>query len=765
MIKKLRTINNFGVFKDFKWNRNGQNLLDFDKKNIIYGWNYSGKTTLSRIFKSLNDSVIHVDYSGAQLEIELTDNSLIDNDNFADNEISCMIFNADYIKANLNWEPTESWNPIAFDVGENIDIRDEVESIDAKILRIEGDDVHVGRVKSHHDVSKDFSQYQTTKFTNQAKDIRQAVFNNTKPFNKGHLTAIVEQIKPNLDSHIISDEKDVQSLAKKSIASNVLLPIANLVFESKYQKIRRATKELLKEEPTKDQVIDALAKKQQLHSWVEDGLKFVENTKECSFCGNEVSSDRLSLLNAYFSNASQEVRERISKGKDVIESEMKGLDKIAFPKSANDFAESNRESLKLLLSEIDSTIDLCKKDLEHLKSELERKTDGNLFNSIELEEIEAHDSKINELITRFNVEIDSHNEFVNNFNTLQSEARDKLKKHFVAVYLRDEGYIEKEVNSAKANKWLTIYKSYVKRLKQLKQEKLDQLKDITKGKSELNDRIKQFLGREDIVVDVTEDDKFILNRNGYPAKNLSEGEKTAIAFSYFLIQLESKITDASISNTIVFIDDPISSLDNNHISQVYALINSFFFRKGLDPENENKVVNCFDQLFISTHNFELFSFLKDSNRLSRNKGARYYMIEKLASNESQIVNMPKTIMQYKSEYVHLFEVIYSYQNKSAEEKAALSILMPNALRRFLEIYTLMKIPSESSVESRVALLVDDVNQYKTLNHFSHFTTFEKMTKHDELIMNLPAAIGELFTLLEQDGVHYNSLLKAIGINQ
>ena len=51
MIKKIHTIRKIGVFQDYR--RNGD-LRDFDDKNIIYGWNYSGKTTLSRLISFLD---------------------------------------------------------------------------------------------------------------------------------------------------------------------------------------------------------------------------------------------------------------------------------------------------------------------------------------------------------------------------------------------------------------------------------------------------------------------------------------------------------------------------------------------------------------------------------------------------------------------------------------------------------------------------------------------------------------------------------------
>jgi len=52
-------------------------------------------------------------------------------------------------------------------------------------------------------------------------------------------------------------------------------------------------------------------------------------------------------------------------------------------------------------------------------------------------------------------------------------------------------------------------------------------------------------------------------RRGKPAKRLSEGEKTAVAFIYFLVQLKDQ--DFNIGEGIVVIDDPISSLDASAI--------------------------------------------------------------------------------------------------------------------------------------------------------------------------------------------------------
>jgi wobble nucleotide-excising tRNase len=55
MITKINKIKDFGVFKNFK---NSGTIPEFKKFNLIYGWNYSGKTMLSRVFRCLEKGEI-----------------------------------------------------------------------------------------------------------------------------------------------------------------------------------------------------------------------------------------------------------------------------------------------------------------------------------------------------------------------------------------------------------------------------------------------------------------------------------------------------------------------------------------------------------------------------------------------------------------------------------------------------------------------------------------------------------------------------------
>jgi len=54
MITKISKLKDFGIFHDFSWERK---LPEFKKFNLIYGWNRSGKTTISRVFESPNSTL------------------------------------------------------------------------------------------------------------------------------------------------------------------------------------------------------------------------------------------------------------------------------------------------------------------------------------------------------------------------------------------------------------------------------------------------------------------------------------------------------------------------------------------------------------------------------------------------------------------------------------------------------------------------------------------------------------------------------------
>lgn len=760
MIKKIQTIKNFGVFKNFT---SGSHLPEFKEKNIIYGWNYAGKTTLSRIFSSLKNKKLHPSFVEAEFKLQLADNLEIKQTDLNTCTLNVEVFNSEYIRENLKWDTNENVNGISFDVGENVAIREQIEDNLKRIEKVNGNDVVRGKKDIYQNVINEFNRFDASKFTAESKRIKNDIFNSLIEFDKRHFVTIKNSIISNLSSHVITDESELSKVKKTALATNNRQPIILIELKSRLDELYNFVKEILKTEPANSDVISVLDNNSELYYWAKAGIPLHESKSKCSFCDNEISHERIKELNNYFSNMAAKVRESILECREIIYNERKGLELLNFPLSKNDFFDNNQDDYQVQLDYYQILQKQYIAYLEYLLAELERKEKGNIFNSLDIVQYdETVRDRLNKWIVDTNLIIASHNNFIENFETEQESARTKLKNHQVAHFLIQEDYQAKEKDKIFSERCIKRYNSYVQRIISKNQTLETQLKSITAGQKELNDFIKKFLSRDDITIEVTNDDKFILKRGDNIAENLSEGEKTAISFSYFLVSLESLHRDKKLKDLIVFIDDPISSLDGNHVAQIYSLINSFFFRQNEDPIEPNKYVNCFKQLFISTHNFEFFSFLKDSNRINKKNTREFFFVKRLSKEESELQVLPKSLRDYKSEYIYLFEIIYKFFEGGCQESDDKLILMPNAVRRFLEIYTLLKLPdSTDEVDARLRVLMPEPHQLKTLHHFSHFTTFEKVTKHDELLMNLPDAVLELMTLLGQDVLHFESLKKAI----
>ena len=77
-IKKLSLIKNIGSFKEFEWDKfcrykigNGANeIVTLEKKNVLFGDNGNGKSTIVKILKSLNSHISSLPKNWSMIEKE-----------------------------------------------------------------------------------------------------------------------------------------------------------------------------------------------------------------------------------------------------------------------------------------------------------------------------------------------------------------------------------------------------------------------------------------------------------------------------------------------------------------------------------------------------------------------------------------------------------------------------------------------------------------------------------------------------------------------
>lgn len=219
---------------------------------------------------------------------------------------------------------------------------------------------------------------------------------------------------------------------------------------------------------------------------------------------------------------------------------------------------------------------------------------------------------------------------------------------------------------------------------------------------------------------------------------------------------------------ILYIDDPISSLDNNHIFTVFSLIDELVLRKG-----------NYKQLFISTHSLEFLRYLR---HLSVKEGEKinYYLIERKvrgsdSDHTSNLTKMPYHLEEYTTEFNHLFSEIYRFHLniERSEEGYKHRIFytytshynLANNIRKFLEIYLFYKYPNESSLIKKMERLFEDPLpsfMNRIINEYSHLTVLERgyiPVQFEEL----KDCVEVLLTTMEQeDSSQYEDLVRSVG---
>lgn len=347
-------------------------------------------------------------------------------------------------------------------------------------------------------------------------------------------------------------------------------------------------------------------------------------------------------------------------------------------------------------------------------------------------------------LDKLNDIIKKNNTICDNLETEKDEYFHKLELYYAYEFNKDNNYfntidriqelkdeIDKINNELRDNNnQILIYES--------------QLLDINIAAENINDFLKSMFGKEHIKIEVS-NNRFMILRDNIKAKNLSSGEKTAIAFSYFLTKLGDK--DTNPTKTIVFIDDPISSLDENHLYNTFALIN-------------NHITN-YNQIFISTHNHDFFNLIKDCFKDLKDKQYRYYLIERITINENEhtiLSNLPKLLEKYKSEYHYLFYKIKTFYDNPSTDYDSLYQL-PNILRRFLEAFIGFKYSTglKKGLQNLIKNENDLIKVYKFINEYSHQHNFNRSIKFydsDECHIIVDIVIN---TIKYADPVHYKTL--------
>lgn len=719
MIKKIGTIKHFAVFEDYDWDlsstdKNGR-PLKFEKINILYGRNYSGKTTLSRIFRSLETGQLPENYDDPQYELIDENGNKIDQNKLADFSSPVRVFNEDFIKSNLKFliDPTGEIAPFAILGNTNGTLVDEIKELTKEIgsseepktgLHKAVDDANNALDSANQALSEAESDLKS-KLSKKATDKSIGIKYKSDRF--GDVNYTIAKIRSDIET-IYQNEYQGPSTADIANCEAILRdtvhePITNIRFQHQYSTYKDEAVSLLEKEIGTSNKIQRLIHDTALNLWVKRGVEIADNASICPFCGNPITDEFWSELHAHFDEESRKLENDIG---GLIEQIRKEINKGAI----------NDASIKLqLYSEYIGKYEVAKKLLDEKLSEyynalqelidqLEKRL-ANISHPVEFLSDKNCDNDIEEALNRLNLVLNENNSYAGELKNKQTSAKTVLRLKEVEDFCNTIDY---RAVSEKIEKLKSIRDAAESKLNDVKddlsnkQEALDGkkrlLNDEELGAKHVNEYLNDFFGHHFVTLEAHKDNddakqiKFCIMRNGKPAYNLSEGECSLISFCYFMAKLDDVATSGQ--KPIIWIDDPISSLDSNHIYFIFSLIVSKIAKTG-----------CFSQLFISTHNLDFLKYLNrlksyhlDKNGKQVADSKAYFLIERIG-NHSSIQALPQYLKSNATEYNYLFSQIYKVSQCVAvtDDNYAILYSFGNSARKFLEMYLYFKYPTDEEL--------------------------------------------------------------------
>lgn len=751
MIQRIINIQNFHTFKNFTW---GSNLENFNKYNLIYGWNGCGKTTLSNLFRQVEIKKIHEDCGIFKFE---TTNGMITGDNLESTDIKIKVFNNDFIKESI-FTPTGDVHPI-FTIGqEDIKKRKNIEILSKKLEQLKKDSKEQN---GKCNVAKTtFENFKRDKAREIKESLRSSDSKEYANYDKSNFGLKCEELKETNYKDKILNLQELEQL-RKSILDT---PKEKLEYiNTNTTDLNKLTIEIkgILETSITSKTIERLSKDSKLNSWVETGFYLHKEKlfKKCLFCGSKLPENCIEKLDSHFSDEYSKLKENLKNLEAKINTEY--WINLRLHDSARLYSELILEYNKEILL-LEKETKLYNEYLNELSENINKKLD----NPYELVTIPKKnpDISILKILENVNSIINKHNDKTDEFSKEKLKNKKKIEEHYVAKNIVE--YLKNYNDSETAKKILNQKKLEI----QKKSEEIEQIKSEISGHAKsaesINKDLERYLGHDNIKLKADQKG-YKITINDKIANSLSEGEKTAISFIYFLRSLKDRDFDKN--NGVVVIDDPISSLDSN----------SLFCAFGFLKDNTENL----GQLFILTHNYTFFretkNWLKNKNKINYKKPSssvtksNFYMLSVEKSQEqrmSVLKPLDKLLLTYDSEYHYLFNTLYKNRNKKSEELEDYYHL-PNLSRRFLESFLAFRIPTTGDLTSKFETLrlepeINNATKIRIIQFIhthSHKGFIENGPEHDSSTLSeTPDIINYILKIVEiEDPNHYNKMVESI----
>lgn len=685
IIRRVSSLKGLGVFRDYA---PAADLPVLQQHNLIYGFNLSGKTTLSRVFASLEAGAVRSELpDGGQFEVELTNGTVIKSNGALDAlKGRLLVFNVDFIEDNLRWKDGTA-NPVFYLGKAQAELVKKLEETEATISVLEPK--RTGAARDHVRKENAFAEHKREaarliaeqlglgrKYdaTNLAADYRQASYDDNLKLSdeeRHQLRVIINQDAP---------------LSKRDLVARTLFGLAALV---------RDVRQLL-DMTLAAVALEELRQHESMLKWVKEGVDYhhEHHLSSCLFCGNKLTVERMSALRQVIDEKFEQLTGNIAAATQRAEQlrDRLGLMKSTLP-SVNDISKDLQPKFTAAADNLRTSLTRAAEIAGAALLLLQRKAAAPNIRVDPLAlptEADAaqSDAAAQKHVSDLNVVIEAHNGSHDQFSRTQEAARKKLKEHFLADRQTEYRTLEAGLSTAKSalEELETRYRALMQEAEQIRQD----MRQHGPAADMINKLIHSYLGHKELQI-ATLDNGYEIRRHGTPVSgSLSESEKTAISLCYFLSTLEAE--GRRLKNLIVVVDDPISSLDTKALHYAFSLISN--------------TLDGASQLIILTHNLHFMNEVKKwlRNRVKNGTATLLFLdvVQDVRADTraSSIKIMPTLIREYDSEYQYLFHLVLQFV-QSPDGQTDYFYLMPNALRKLLDIFLAFKLPGSEGLSNKV----------------------------------------------------------------
>jgi wobble nucleotide-excising tRNase len=749
-IAKLR----LRVFRDFAW---PTELHPFAQFNVIYGWNGSGKTTLSWLLSLVEKKTALLEGESA-LEIDGT--TKVAGSAFAPAQLpQVRVFNRDFINATLS--QTGGIAPIYFLGEDSIEKQARVEQL-KRDLGFANTEVTVAtsEKKTADDKLDEFCIAQAKIIKAALTSANNATYNNyDKRRFRQAVQALTSQsaaaaILPDEQKSPLRSQKDAQPKSDVSKITAPSIELAGLATEV----------EAIVGQSVVAQTLNELTTNAKLAAWVQQGLvlhsgEHASNT--CRFCQQPLQATRRAELAAHFNDAFATFQTDVVALLAKLKAAKQSAGSLSLP-DASRFYESLISEVAAASAKVSTALSETNAALDTLIARVEAKRDNPFAPAATPAPTATTPSSLADSVVALNAIVERHNQTSAQFKASVDEACKKLEASYVAEAHAEFVQLSEAVTTA--NTTLEDIKAKPAGI----QAQIDELErailEHRRPADELSEELRAYLGRDELRFEV-KGTGYALTRGGQPVSHLSEGERTAIAFLYFLKSLQDKTFD--MKNGIVVIDDPISSLDAN------ALFSAFGYMKERTKEA--------GQLFIFTHSFPFFRLVKNwfhhlpkqrSAQVERRLG-RFFLLRSRrhtdGSRTSELGPLDPLLQEHESEYQYLFKRVYDEAHRDDVVRLEQHYGLPNVARRLIEAFLAFRFPEMSGdLGPRLDRVTFDSAKktriLRLLNTYSHAGAISD-PEHDLSLLaeTQPVLLDVLELMKAVDKEHYDGLLKLVAI--